>query len=71
MKAWSLVLVTGAMGRIGKPFPDKKELLGSGLSYCMTCDGAFYCDAAVAVYGTLIKAIEESLFLTKFDKTVR
>mmetsp|Transcript_52338 Transcript_52338/g.111222 ORF Transcript_52338/g.111222 Transcript_52338/m.111222 type:complete len:410 (+) Transcript_52338:271-1500(+) len=70
VKARSLVLATGAMGRVGKPFPGEKELLGSGVSYCATCDGAFYRDAVVAVYGASTEAIEEALYLTKFAKTL-
>mmetsp|Transcript_34994 Transcript_34994/g.71437 ORF Transcript_34994/g.71437 Transcript_34994/m.71437 type:complete len:432 (+) Transcript_34994:3-1298(+) len=70
IKARSLVLATGAMGRVGKPFPGEKELLGSGVSYCATCDGAFYRDSEVAVYGASTEAIEEAMFLTKFASTV-
>lgn len=70
VKARALVLATGAMGRAGKPFPGEKEFLGQGVSYCATCDGAFYRDAAVVVYGASTEAIEEALFLTKFAKTV-
>jgi len=70
VKARSLVLATGAMGRVGKPFPGEKEFLGSGVSYCATCDGAFYRDSVVAVYGASTEAIEEALFLTKFAKKV-
>lgn len=70
IKARSLVLASGAMGRVGKLFPGEKEYLGQGVSYCATCDAAFYRDAVVAVYGTSTEAIEEALFLTKFAKTV-
>lgn len=70
VKARSLVLATGAMGRVGKPFPGEKEFLGQGVSYCATCDAAFYRDAVVAVYGASTEAIEEALFLTKFVKTL-
>lgn len=70
VKARSLVLATGAMGRVGKPFPGEKEFLGQGVSYCATCDAAFYRDSVVAVYGASTEAIEEALFLTKFAKTV-
>lgn len=68
VRARSLILATGAMGRAGKPFPGEKDFLGSGVSYCATCDGAFYRDAVVAVYGASTEAIEEALFLTKFAK---
>jgi len=70
VKARSLVLATGAMGRSGKPFHGEKEFLGQGVSYCATCDGAFYVDSEVAVYGATTEAIEEALYLTKFAKRV-
>eukprot|EP00571_Detonula_confervacea_P017152 CAMPEP_0172309826 /NCGR_PEP_ID=MMETSP1058-20130122/10718_1 /TAXON_ID=83371 /ORGANISM="Detonula confervacea, Strain CCMP 353" /LENGTH=390 /DNA_ID=CAMNT_0013022523 /DNA_START=141 /DNA_END=1313 /DNA_ORIENTATION=+ len=70
VKARSIVLATGAMGRVGKPFPGEKEFLGQGVSYCATCDAAFYRDEVVAVYGVSTEAIEEALFLTKFAKMV-
>jgi thioredoxin reductase (NADPH) len=68
-KARSLVLATGAMGR--KPsFKGEGELLGRGVSYCATCDGAFYRDAEVAVVGVNQEAVDEAEFLTKFASTV-
>ena len=70
IRARSLVLATGAMGRVGNPLPGEKEFLGQGVSYCATCDGAFYRDAKVAVYGVSTEAIEEALYLTKFASTV-
>jgi len=70
VKARSLVLATGAMGRVGNPFPGEKEYLGQGVSYCATCDAAFYRDAVVVVYGASTEAIEEALFLTKFASKV-
>lgn len=70
VKARSLVLATGAMGRSLPPFPGEEEYLGQGVSYCATCDGAFYRDSEVAVYGATAEAIEEAAFLTKFASTV-
>ena len=70
VKARSLVLATGAMGRSMPPFPGEAEYLGKGVSYCATCDGAFYRDEDVCVYGATNEAVEEALFLTKFAKTV-
>lgn len=70
IKARSLVLATGAMGRVSPPFPGEEEFLGQGVSYCATCDGAFYRDSEVAVFGMNLEAIEEATFLTKFAKTV-
>ena len=70
VKARALVLATGAMGRSMPPFPGEAEYLGSGVSYCATCDGAFYRDAEVCVFGATNEAVEEALFLTKFASTV-
>lgn len=69
VKAKTLVLATGAMGR--EPyFKNEDKYLGQGVSYCATCDAAFYKDRPVAVVGTNPEAIEEALFLTKFASTV-
>ena len=70
IKARALVLATGAMGRAAPPFPGEEEFLGQGVSYCATCDGAFYRDAEVAVFGMTVEAMEEAMFLTKFASTV-
>jgi len=70
IKARSLVLASGAMGRSSKPFPGEEDYLGQGVSYCATCDGAFYRDSEVAVFGVTLEAIEEATFLTKFASTV-
>jgi len=68
-KARALVLATGAMGR--KPgIPGEETYLGRGVSYCATCDGAFYRGSEVAVVGRNQEAIDEAEFLTKFASTV-
>ena len=66
----SLVLATGAMGRSGASFEGESEFLGRGVSYCATCDGAFYRDREVAVVGLNQEAVEEAQFLTKFASMV-
>jgi thioredoxin reductase (NADPH) len=38
------------------------------VSYCATCDGAFFRDQDVAVIGNNDEALEEALFLTKYAK---
>ena len=50
--------------------PGEKEFTGKGVSYCGTCDAAFFPDKDVAVIGGGDTAIEEALFITKFAKTV-
>ncbi len=65
----TIVLATGAMGR-ASTLPGEIEFLGKGVSYCATCDGAFYKQQEVAVYGSNQEAIDEALVLTKFASTV-
>lgn len=68
-KCRALVLATGAMGR--KPsYKGEDTYLGKGVSYCATCDGAFYRDSEVAVVGVGQEAVDEAMFLTKFASTV-
>ncbi len=68
-KGRALVVASGAMGRPAS-FKGEAEFLGKGVSYCATCDGAFYKDREVAVVGTNKEAIEEGQVLTKFASTV-
>lgn len=61
-----------AMGAHPKKLGVKGEdtFASCGLSYCATCDGAFFRDRNVIVVGGGDTALEEALFLTKFAKTV-
>ncbi len=68
-KARALVLASGAMGRPAS-FKGEADFLGRGVSYCATCDGAFYRDREVAVVGINKEAIEEAQVLTKFASKV-
>ena len=68
-KGRSLVLASGAMGRPAS-FKGEAEFLGRGVSYCATCDGAFYRDREVAVVGVNKEALEEAQVLTKFASKV-
>eukprot|EP00406_Dinophysis_acuminata_P061510 CAMPEP_0179277878 /NCGR_PEP_ID=MMETSP0797-20121207/35320_1 /TAXON_ID=47934 /ORGANISM="Dinophysis acuminata, Strain DAEP01" /LENGTH=338 /DNA_ID=CAMNT_0020986479 /DNA_START=335 /DNA_END=1351 /DNA_ORIENTATION=+ len=69
VKAKAIVLATGAMGR-EPTFKGEGEFLGKGVSYCATCDGAFYAGSEVAVIGSNPEAVEEAEFLTRFASTV-
>ncbi len=67
--AKAIILATGSMGRTNT-VKGEAELLGRGVSYCATCDGAFFRDKPVAVIGNNDEAIEEALFLTKFASRI-
>ena len=67
--ARAVIIATGSMGR-GTRVKGEDELLGHGVSYCATCDGAFFRDQEVVVAGNSDEAIEEGLFLTKFARLV-
>lgn len=68
-KGRALVLASGAMGRPAS-FKGEADFLGRGVSYCATCDGAFYKGKEVAVVGVNKEAVEEAQVLTKFASTV-
>lgn len=67
--AKTVIIATGASPRpIG--CPGEKELTGKGVSYCATCDGAFFEDLPIYVVGGGDSAVEEALYLTKFGRKV-
>lgn len=68
-EAKSVILATGAQARkMGAP--GEVEFAGRGVSYCSTCDAAFYEDFDVYVVGGGDAAIDEALFISKFAKNV-
>lgn len=68
-RAKSIVFAAGAHPR-KLSVPGEEKFTGRGVSYCATCDGAFYRDKVVAVVGGGDSAVEEAIFLTKFAKKV-
>jgi len=65
----TVIIATGATPKkIG--CPGEKELTGRGVSYCATCDGAFFEDLEVFVVGGGDSAVEEAMYLTKFARKV-
>lgn len=68
-RARTIVAALGASHRkLG--IPGEEELAGMGVSYCATCDGAFFRDRTVAVIGGGNTAVEDALFLAKICKKV-
>lgn len=69
LSAKSVIIASGAQSRkLG--VPGENEFLGRGVSYCATCDGAFYRDRVTVVIGGGDVALEEAHFLTRFSSRV-
>lgn len=68
-KAKSIILATGANPKLLN-IDGEERLRGRGVSYCATCDGAFFKGEKIAVIGGGDSAVEEAIFLTKFAKIV-
>jgi len=64
------VIITGGSERQKLGVPGEAEYTGRGVSYCATCDGAFFTDKEVAVVGGGNAALTEALELTKFASRV-
>ena len=67
--ARAVILAMGAQHRkLGVPGED--TLAGRGVSYCATCDAAFFRDVPTIIVGGGDSAMEEAMFLAKFASTV-
>ncbi|MBP1754234.1 MAG: trxB [Firmicutes bacterium] len=68
-KAKTVVIATGGAPRhLG--VEGEEKLSGMGVSYCATCDGAFFKNKAVAVIGGGDVAVEDAIFLARICKQV-
>ena len=64
------LIIAGGSTRQLLGSPGEKELTGRGVSYCATCDAAFFTDQPVAVIGGGNAAIQEAVHLTRFASEV-
>lgn len=63
-EAKNIIIATGAThAHLG--VPGEEELSGMGVSYCATCDGAFFRNKTVAVVGGGDVAVEDAIFLAR------
>ena len=68
--AKSVIVSTGGKPRLTSAINEEKFLFDKGISFCATCDAAYYTDKTVMIIGSGDAAIEEGMFLTKFAKRV-
>lgn len=69
LKAKTVIAATGAaLKKLG--IPGEEKFFGRGVSYCATCDAAFYRDRVTAVIGGGDTALEEAHYLTRFSSKV-
>ncbi|MFA9273152.1 MAG: NAD(P)/FAD-dependent oxidoreductase [Baekduiaceae bacterium] len=68
-RARTVILAMGAEHKkLG--VPGEEELSGQGISYCATCDAAFFRDKPIVIVGGGDSAMEEAMFLAKFGSKV-
>ena len=67
--AESVIIATGA-SPVKLNVPGESEFVGSGVSYCATCDGWFFKEKKVVVVGGGDSALEEAIFLTRYVSEV-
>ncbi len=65
----AVIVATGATAK-QLEIPGEDEFIGTGVSYCATCDGHFFKGMDIIVVGGGDSALEEALFLTRYANTV-
>ncbi len=67
INAKTCVLCMGAKARpLG--LPNEKKLIGSGVAYCAVCDGAFFKDKKVVIFGSGESCLEDAVYLSGITK---
>lgn len=69
IEAKSIIIATGA-GHSKLGIPGEEEFTGRGVSYCATCDGAFFRNKEVVVVGGGNVAVEDAIFLARASSKV-
>lgn len=69
LESRALIIAAGAVNR-KLNVPGEEEFSGKGVSYCATCDGAFYRGKTVAVAGGGDVAVEDAIFLARMCRKV-
>ena len=69
METANIIIATGAKHKL-LDVPGEKELTGAGVSYCATCDGAFFKNKEAAVVGGGDVALEDALYLSNICSKV-
>ena len=64
------VIIAGGSERVKLGVPGEEKYTGKGVSYCATCDAAFFAEQSVAVIGGGNASITEALHLSKFASKV-
>ena len=70
LECHALIIATGANPKKAG-FSGEEEYRGRGVGYCATCDGFFFKDKDIFVIGGGNSAAEESLYLTRFGKSIK
>ena len=68
-EAKSIILATGSSNKT-LDIPGEKELVGKGVSYCATCDGAFFKGKEVCVVGGVNNALDSAIYLSDLASKV-
>ena len=68
VEAKTVILTIGVSS--AKEIPGERDFLGRGVSYCATCDGAFFRNKVTAVIGGGDVAVEDAIFLARLCKKV-